>query len=651
MKRIFPLILVLLCLEATGQRRDEYTSKNPKAIRLLETAFQFYDSRMDTKALDQIREALQADSTFVEAYLLRANIYMAQQKQKEAIEAYEHSLHFLPDFYPNTYLTLGDLYYLHGNYALAKGAYEKFLTYKSNPILQREAKDGLANSAFADSAVKNPVPFVPVNLGASINTEANEVLPTLTLDGMRLMFTRQVTVSNEYGKKSRQEDFYSSFWKQDQWTPATPITELNTKGDEGASSFSPDGRYIFFAGCEEIYGYPEGREKGLGKCDIYISKKVGDVFQPPRNLGIPVNTPGYESQPSFSSDGRTLYFIRQIKEKDGRIQQDIYYSSINDSSKWSAPVALPSNINTDKDEFSAYIHPDNQTLYFASAGHPGMGGLDIFVSRKRADGSWGDPVNLGYPINTSGEESSFLVSPDGKLAYFASDRKEGYGGLDIYKFDLYPQARPQPLTYMKGRVLDGKNKKALGANFELIDLESGKTMIRSSSDATTGEFLVALPAGMSYALNVSCKDYLFYSENFQLKDAASADKPFLLDVLMSPMAAGERMVLKNIFFATDSFNLKKESKIELDKLVSFLKANAGLKIEISGHTDNVGDKKYNQALSEKRARSVVDYLLTNGVDAGRLASKGFGDTKPVTSNSTEQGRAENRRTEFTIVSL
>jgi outer membrane protein OmpA-like peptidoglycan-associated protein len=204
---------------------------------------------------------------------------------------------------------------------------------------------------------------------------------------------------------------------------------------------------------------------------------------------------------------------------------------------------------------------------------------------------------------------------------------------------------------MKGQVLDGRNKKGLAASFELIDLESGKTMIRSSSDALTGEFLVALPSGKNYALNVSCKGYLFYSENFQLNDTASATKPFLKDVLMSPIAAGERMVLKNIFFATDSFNLKKESKIELDKLAAFLKSNAGLKIEISGHTDNVGDKKYNQALSDKRARSVVDYLTGMGIAVARLTSKGYGDTKPVATNASEEGRAQNRRTEFTVVSL
>ncbi len=246
----------------------------------------------------------------------------------------------------------------------------------------------------------------------------------------------------------------------------------------------------------------------MGSCDIYISKKSGNKFQAPRDLGGPINTTGYETQPSFSSDGRTLYFIRKVKNAEGRAQQDIFVSFIDDNSTWSDPIQLPSNINTDRDEFSVFIHPDNQTLYFSSGGHPGFGGLDIFMSKRREDGSWGDPMNLGYPINTSSDESSLLVSPDGSIAYFASDRTDTRGGLDLYQFELYEKARPVPMTYMKGTVYDADTKKPLAASFELIDLASAKTMVRSVSNDVTGEFLVCLPAGKSYALNVSKDGYL-----------------------------------------------------------------------------------------------------------------------------------------------
>ncbi|MEO8088343.1 MAG: OmpA family protein, partial [Bacteroidota bacterium] len=411
------------------------------------------------------------------------------------------------------------------------------------------------------------------------------------------------------------------------------------------------GQYLYFTGCESNFGYPDGREKGLGSCDIYISKKSGAKFQTPRDLGIPINTQGYETQPSFSSDGRTLYFIRKVKNAAGRMNQDIYVSFIDDNSNWSEPMQLPSNINTDKDEFSVFIHPDNQTLYFSSEGHPGFGGLDIFMSRRREDGSWGDPMNLGYPINTSNNESSLLVSPDGSVAYFASNREDSRGGLDLYQFDLYDGAKPNRMTYMKGIVFDTETKKPLGASFELMDLATAKTMVRSVSNDVTGEFLVCLPSGKSYGLNVSKDGYLFYSANFQLKDTASVKTPFVKDIPLKPIKAGQTIVLKNIFYEVDRFDLKTESQAELGKILAFMKKNPTVKVEIGGHTDNTGGKEHNQKLSEDRAKTVYDHLVQSGADASHLVYKGYADTKPLTVNTTESGRAQNRRTEFMIVSV
>lgn len=651
MRTLICIIFLFLQLGCVAQRQAEYTSKVPKAVRLFESALKFYDIKQDDKALSSINEALQADSTFVEVYLLRATIYEDQKKTDKAIEAYKESLRFLPDFFPNTYYTLGNLYFGQEKYADAKSYYEKYLTYqKASAGLKYEAQLKLKSCIFADSAMKHPVTFQPVNMGDAINSTDEEYFPAITADGNTFLFTRRNKTLNEYGRKSEQEDFYISQRAGNNWSVAIPLNEVNSTGNEGAPALSSDGRYLFYTACMELDGYP-GKRTGKGSCDIFLSRKDGTRWGLSRNLEEPVNTGSWESQPSFSSDGRTLYFVRRIKNENGHTHSDILVTHIGDNGQWSVPVSAGDKINTSESEMSVFIHPDDQTLYFSSNGHPGMGGLDIFYSRRQKDGTWGEPVNIGYPINTSGDENSILVSPFGEVAYFASNRSDSKGGLDIYQFNLPPMTRPQAITYMKGKVMDANSKQLLAANFELIDLATGVRIISSASDPVTGEFLIALPSGKSYALNVSRKDYLFYSDNFMMTDPKSAAEPFLKDVLMHPMKAGESIVLKNIFFATDSFALKEASKIELGKLLHFMKANPGLKIEIGGHTDNVGDKKYNQLLSEKRARSVFDYLVSDGILASRLLFKGYGDSKPVADNNSEKGRAQNRRTEFTVVSV
>jgi outer membrane protein OmpA-like peptidoglycan-associated protein/tetratricopeptide (TPR) repeat protein len=633
-------------------RAQEYSSGNPAAIRAFEQAVHYYDERANDKALEALNTAIGKDPSFVEAYTLRGNVYDDMRKFDLSAESYKKAIELKPDFFINTYFSLGNAEFRTGRYEESKAHLQTYTaSVKANKILVEKAGFLIRCCDFAMEAIKHPVPFKPVNLGDSINTADDEVLPTITADGKFLLFERQFQATDMYGKKSRGEDFYISEYKKNYWKKAAPLTELNTSGNEGASCFSPDGQYLFFTGCESNFGYPEGREKGLGSCDIYISKKSGAKFQTPRDLGIPINTEGYETQPSFSSDGRTLYFIRKVKNAAGVKQQDIFVSFIDDNSTWSEPVALPSNINTDRDEFSVFIHPDNQTLYFSSSGHPGFGGLDIFMSRRKDDGSWGDPVNLGYPINTSSDESSLLVSPDGSVAYFASNREDSRGGLDLYQFDLYDGAKPNRITYLKGTVFDADTKKPLAASFELIDLQTAKTMVRSVSNDVTGEFLVCLPSGKSYALNVSKDGYLFYSDNFQLKDTASVKAPFAKDIPLKPIKAGQSIVLKNVFYEVDKYELKDESRAELGKIIAFMKKNPTVKVEIGGHTDNTGSKEHNQMLSENRAKTVYDHLLASGADASHLVYKGYADTKPVTSNNTEAGRAQNRRTEFMIVSV
>ncbi|HXP49972.1 MAG TPA: hypothetical protein VN922_08465, partial [Bacteroidia bacterium] len=379
----------------------------------------------------------------------------------------------------------------------------------------------IADCKFGMEAIKHPVPFELQNMGSGINTAMNEYFPTITADGLTLLFTRELRDSvNPYGN----EDFYMSFKINGKWDEAFSLGRpLNTVLNEGAPTLSANGRLLIFAGCD--------RPDGYGSCDLYYSIRHGNQWSPARNLGQPVNTRYWESQPCLSTDSRTLYFVRGRVAGDGVKDQDIYMTQLSDSGTWSVPVKLSDSINTPGREECPYIAADNQTLYFCSDGWPGMGGTDIFMSRRKADGSWGTPKNLGYPINSSGDETGIIVDPNGQLAYLSSDRKGGHGGLDIYQFSLYDSARPAPVTYMKGKVYDAKTQQPLGANFSLIDLATGSTIMQSTSMMVDGTFLVCIPLHKNYALNVAKKGYLFYSGNFELKDSnATRVHPYQLNI-------------------------------------------------------------------------------------------------------------------------
>ncbi|MEP7128814.1 MAG: OmpA family protein, partial [Chitinophagales bacterium] len=347
-------------------------------------------------------------------------------------------------------------------------------------------------------------------------------------------------------------------------------------------------------------------------------------------------------------NGKILFFTST--RTGGKGGSDIWISTKDKNGKWSIPVNAGDSINTPLDEKTPFIHSDGKTLYFSSPGHPGMGKDDIFYSRKKEDGSWSRAVNIGYPINTKNDENSLIVSLDGKHAYFASDRFKLNRDMDLYYFDLYEEARPKLVTYVRGIVTDAADETPLAADLQLIDLETGIISGEATADKQTGNYLVSIPTGKNYAMNVSAKGYLFYSENFSLKNFIN-EEPFQLNIHLQAIKTGSTVVLKNIFFESDSYLLKEESKAELNKLTDLLKQNSTLKIQISGHTDNQGTAAYNQLLSENRAKTVYDYLVVNGIIASRLTYKGYGETKPLQSNDTEAGKSVNRRTEFTVTGL
>lgn len=626
-----------------------YTTSNKKAIKKHEEGRKNFESKKDKEAEQEFLRAIEIDPNFTEPHIALGYLYADHAEYPKSIEHFQRAVELSPKLFVNCFYDLGGLYIATGNYQKAKDSYDSFLSFsRINPNLKEKATHFLKCAEFGIEALKNPKPFNPVNMGPSINSPDYEYFPAITSDGLTFLFTRNI---RSVSGTDSQEDFFVSEWKNTNWEPAKTVPVINTSWNEGAPTLSSDGNYLFYTACQDPLNgfYGNEKRKGFGSCDIFFSQKIKERWTEPINIGTPVNSANWESQPSFSSDGKTLYFIRGFMNRNNEREQDIYMSVVGSDGKFGEPVKLGPNVNTSGKEESVFIHPDNNTLYFSSSGHVGMGGLDIFMSKKQADGSWGKAINLGYPINSNKDENSLLVDPSGKLAYFASDRDGGFGGLDIYKFDLPEEFKPEEITYMKGRVFDAKTKEGLAAEFELIDLETQKKIMNSYSTAE-GNFLVTLNTNKNYLLNVSRQGYLFYSDNFSLKDVKSDfNHPFIMDVPLQKMDTGNVIELKNIFFDLNKSDLRPESLAELNKLINFLSKNAALKVEIGGHTDNTGERKSNITLSEERAKTVMDYLVQKGsIDKSRLSFRGYADLKPKVPNDTPENRSKNRRTEMKI---
>ena len=635
-KIVLTAAMIIICLIA-ADAQENYSTEKKSAIKAYHEGIKYLNVRQYEKAVTWFKKAVSADDHFIEAWLVLGQTFENAGQTENAVKAYHEGLAINPAFHPYSNIVLANLQFKLSRYEDALKSYQVFLnTGSKNQKYIKIASKGIERCLFAINAVRNPVPFNPQNLGPNINTTDDEYWPCLTADEKTLIFTRRIKDGTSY--PGYQEDFYISNMENQGWSLAKNAGfPLNSALNEGAQTISADGRLMVFTACD--------REDGLGRCDLYFSRKTGDKWTFPENMGSPVNSSDYETQPSLSADGKTLYFASNRAGGFGDI--DMYYSVMDEYNKWSVPVNLGEKINTPGRDWAPFIHPDNQTLYFASNEHIGLGGFDLFVSKKDSAGKWSTPVNLGYPINTGRDEFGLIINATGDRAYFASD-KDSANGRDLYAFDLYPEARPGEVSYMKGKVYDSDTKEALGAKFELIDLKTNNIIEDASSDSLTGEFLVCIPANHDYLLNVSKLGYLFYSDNFSLNNIFQLDEPFYKDVPLQPIEVGKSVILRNIFFEFDSYVLKDESKIELNKLIHFLKTYPSVKIEVSGHTDNIGTAAYNETLSEQRARSVADYLIGASVDKQRIKYAGYGFRKPLASNETEEGRSLNRRTEVII---
>ncbi len=654
------IFLSLLVVSAHAQR--EYTTDSQKAEKAIKEALQNYRMRDHQKALELVNEALQADKDFIEAYILKGQIYEEQDELIKAVDLYRTAIDMDPSFYPRLLFNTAELEFNTGQYEQAMAHFRRYRDREdTGTIKEKQAEQGIEACRFALKQKSNPVPFSPSSLGDKVNSRFHEYWPSITADGGTLVFTRLIPredldemekTMEGMDKKRRdflksmmsteQEDFFISRKGDTGWSRAESLGKpINTKKNEGAQSLSADGQAMYFSACNQ--------SGGEGGCDIYVSTRKEEGWSKPKNLGKPVNTEHWESQPSISPDGSTLYFASN--RDGGKGKKDLWLSRRKENGEWSKPLNLGDSINTSQDEMAPFIHMDNRTLYFASQGWMGMGGLDLFRSQKQGQAKkneWSHPENLGYPINTHNDEFGLIVNAPGTRAYYASNR-EDRKNRDLYSFQLPEQARPVPSSYISGRVYDAKTREPLRARFELTSLDSGRVIMESYSDSQTGRFLVCIPTNNNYLLNVSSEGYLFYSDHFTLRGLHRIEEPYEKDVPLQPIETGRKIVLRNVFFETDSFRLERESKLELNKLYSFLSQNSGLRIEISGHTDSIGTRAYNRELSHKRARSVYEYLVGKGIDRKRLEYKGYGESRPMAPNTTAEGRARNRRTQIKIL--
>jgi outer membrane protein OmpA-like peptidoglycan-associated protein len=562
------------------------------------------------------------------------------------IKVLENAIRIDPERNLKIYYILGNAFYRSGLYQPAINAFHQYLEHadKNAPFAEK-ARQNVQKCKGAVYLLEHPVLFKSVNLGDHINSADDEYWPSLTVDGKTIIYTRLVGSNStaENRKKPVQEDFYTSQLVDGSWLPSEPIASINSDYNEGAQAISTDGKLLFYTACTRI--------DGRGSCDIYFSRNKNETWSAPQNAGEPVNSTYWESQPSISANGEMLYFVSN--RKGGKGGMDIWKCKLNGFSEagkpiWGIPVNLGDSINTPGNEMSPFIHSDGKTLYFASDYWPGLGGYDIFYSHQKNDSVWNKSQNIGFPINSYKDEQGLVVDAAGLNAYYSSDRP-GSQGMDIYSFELYAKARPNPVSYIKGKVVDEDTGLPVCAMVELIDLEDSASVVKGQSCWDKGEFLMCLPLGKEYYFNVSTEGYLFFSDHIQLKQVNNRIDPYILEIKLKKIKVGGSVVLRNIFFKTGSYELLPESKIELKKLIDFLIHNKSLAIEISGHTDYVGNEASNQRLSEARAREVFNYLVKNKIDESRMSYRGYGLTRPIADNNLPEGRAFNRRTEFKII--
>jgi outer membrane protein OmpA-like peptidoglycan-associated protein len=637
---LFPFSVLLFPFSLFCPFSSRAQSADKRAQQAYDRGVELLTARQPAEARGYFERAIERDAQFGEAYFRLGQLAEIERNPARVAEWYQKAIALRP-----AAPALAPAHYWLGQQALRQGRYAEAETYlrrgqglapPTGPAATRLQRQ-LATVAFARQALADPTPLRVRRLPPTLNAFDSQYFPVLTADGETLIFTG---IAQEAGD----ENLYLSRWRDGAWSvPESLSRVINSPDNEGTCAISADGRTLVFTSCQSR------QRRGFGNCDLYVSYRTGTDWSEPENLGKEINTGAWESQPALSPDGRTLVFVSDRPGGVGR--RDLWQSQRDPLGRWTPARNLGKEINTPDDEVSPFLHANGRTLFFASDGYVGMGGLDLW--RTDWDGrAWSTPQNLGYPLNTHEDQVALFLTADGTKGYYsveeahpAQPRRRAV--LAEFEVPAALAAQVRRANVLKGRVTDARTHQPIGATLDLINLDTGQPEGQIQADATTGDFTVTLADGGTYGLFVSRRGYFYKSLTFDYSaETGATSAP--LDLRLEPLRQQAREVLNNLFFATGEYTLQEKSTPELDKLVRLLSDNPTLRLEIAGHTDDVGEDRRNLDLSRKRAESVRAYLLARGIDAGRIQSQGYGETRPVVPNTSAENRARNRRIEVTI---
>ena len=614
-------------------------------------------------AVAKYSEALERDPNYMDALFAQADLYRELRQPNNQINCIMRAVGIDSTYYVTAYYHCAVALCQKERFEEALHWFDLFDRFSEGKKIKLKQDKRWRQKAMSVLAMmKNPVPFEPRYPSDYIEQTPFETYwPSMSLDETELVMTSRLpldtvefhkdpTMIARINNNETHEDLYCLRRDDTQatWRPLEPIYDINTDFNEGTQSLSPDGRWMFYTAC----GYKDSK----GSCDIYFSQRTATGWTKGVNIGAPVNSSQWETQPCFSADGKTLYFVRGRANSTMR-NGNIMMAKVKGVNRAGIPIfdmpkELGDSINTQGDESHPYICHDGKTLFFSSDTWPGVGCKDIFVSRLKEDGTWSTPKNIGYPINNTDDDEGLVVTANGVTGYYNSVREvDGRRKREVKMFDLYPEIRPEPVPFVRGYISDCDTKRPIDATILLDRISDGANIVTSRT-LPDGSFTTALPGKDNYLLSVNAKGYFFRTYKFEVNDVSQMHGPITLTadkVCLSPLKIGNKIALRNIYFDTDKWDIKPESKVELDKLVKIMKENPTLRIEISGHTDSRASVKHNQVLSENRAKSTVDYLVNHGIERSRFKTVGYGLSQPCATNETEEGRALNRRIEAKII--
>lgn len=637
MKRLTSYLLILFTLSffLTAQTARDAYNQGMNSIK-----FKRYGD-----AIEKFNQAIRLNPNYKDAWYYLGKTYDFLNKNEKAIETFRKLEKLDPEYNYTIYYDIAKAYIELENLRAARIYVKRYLdrapkTSKGTKIIHLAMNrlryiDISAELRDAESNTTEPTPI------EALNSESGDYMPQVNPIGNRLYFTSvrkggfdfrdENSGPNDWGEDIYYASLLDGAWSEPQLLP----NPINSEANDFGSAFTGDGQSMVFVRCDAT--------DGLGSCDLYTTQLIGDKWSKPVNMGNVVNSKDWESQPTINADGNKIIFTST--RSGGYGGSDLYMVEKNHLGLWGIPQNMGSTINTPFSENSPFLAADGKTLYYSSSGHPGIGGADIFYTVYE-EGKWLTPKNLGTPINSKGNDTNFSISAAGQ-GYYASSRLDPEN-FDIFQVELPDELKPKPTIIVQGVVSNSETEDPLGALLLIEDLNSGELIASNKSNELSGEYLVVLPSGRDYSVSVSAEGFFFYSQSFELpKDTTYAE--ITNNIMLEPIKKGTKVVLNNIFFETGKAELKPISYVELSKAVDLLQKNPGMKIEVGGHTDSQGAESTNLSLSQKRAQAVVDYMVLAGLDESRLIAKGYGESEPIADNGTAEGRAKNRRTEFTIV--